>query len=1075
MNNQEGKSLAEIQSAADFLAEVPVDEKESAFELLTESILNYFGRTDDSSVRTEMLFRKELPLNIQRFVAAWLLRIITKEASALDFGNRRAQTATLFDRTFGAAYEHCGITSKNQTYEKINALADHARRLLGDLASLVETPPDLVQVNTFQAKIMRTLSLPSSQPLLSQLLPAEVSDKNRLNSLFRVVTDYATANDADGIRSTDAVCAACDEYEGEVDSYSGEDVSRILGGLAVQLKTSVTNHFHATEMGKPPRISFLPISKKYPLQRVGATIAIKIRILNDGTGPARDLQLDKVTSDPCLTIKTSPILLGTIRPGDSFVFDILAEVSEASEQSTLMAELSSARLGERIEHPLKLTVESQRENVEWESVETKEPYSLEAVSSDAELVGRKSELLQLMRSITVPTVGSGFICGQKRVGKTSLANAVKNRLQRTSDEDWVVIYRGSGEYLANDAASTLRQMGEVLAEALKANIPQMSKVKIPDFSNGIAPLSGLIDQALKHTDKLLFILDEFDELPIELVARSNTISTALFLPLREISTKNGCGFLLVGGEGMQQIMTLQGDRLNKFSPIEVDYFTKSEHWGDFSELIRGPVEDWLEISDTALDTLYENSAGNPYFAKLLASQLSLDMVESRFTNASEVDMEAAIAKKSSGIAASSFAHFWSDGLLIENSDNADGVRTIRRSVLIAVGRAFRKPSTVDSQAAWREFKDSDFTKVGEERFRTTLQDFFQRKILVENEHNEITAKIPLFRSWLKDRGVEELLPTGHESDALAAKIRQEEAERVKDHEVLSFCEDISHFRYRGRPALPAAVRRWLDQFGGLQNQRLMFKLLQNVRYYDESMMRIKMREMMSIIEAGMKGELLRGREIRHRGILVSTLDSSTAKGGYTYCRLFADEHNIVASNAMPLGVQMEQAFDDTRTQRLLLIDDFAGSGDTLVKGLNRAMRHLRLANEKGIPVTLCAVVGFAHARTHIEEYIAEQKLDVEVHFCDTLGSEHQVFSSDSTIFPDPAERARAKQVVEGKWSKTGGISPMGYDDTQAAIVFYGSCPNNSLPILWSSNDDWNPLFSRHTSSSRPDVPTTVAN
>ena len=1074
MTDKEGKSLAEIQTAADLLAEVPAGDRESAFELLAENILNHFGHTDDSSIGTEILFRKELPLKIQRFGAAWLLRILTKEASALDFGTMRAQTATLFDRTFADAYEYCSITSRNQTYEKLNALIDHAQRLLGDLASLVETPPDLVQVNTLQEEIQRILSHPSSRHLLWQLLPTGVSHKNRINSLFRVVSDYAGSNDADLIDASDAACDACDEYEREVDCYGGEDVSCILGGLARQLRTSVTNHFHATEIGKPPRISFLPISKKYPLRRVGSTIAIKIRISNDGTGPARDLQLDTVTSDSCLTIKTSPISLGTIRAGDSFVFDILAEVAEAYEQSILMAELSSTRLGERIKHPLNLTVESQRENVDWESVETKEPYSLEAVLSDAELVGRRSELLQLMRLITVPTGGSGFIYGQKRVGKTSLANAVKNKLQRTSDENWVVIYKGSGEYHGNDAASTLRQMGEALAQSLKANIPQMSEAKVPDFSNGIAPLSGLIDQALKHTDKLLFILDEFDELPLDLVTRSNTISTALFLPLREISTKNGCGFLLVGGEGMQQIMTLQGDRLNKFSPVKVDYFTKSEHWGDFSELIRRPVQDWLEISDTALDTLYENSAGNPYFAKLLASQLSLDMVESRFTNASEVDMETAIAKKCSGIVASSFAHFWSDGL-INNSDNVDGIRTIRRSVLIAVGRAFRKPAAVDSQAVWREFKDADFTRVGEERFRTTLQDFFQRKILVENEHNEITAKIPLFLSWLKDRGVEELLPTGHESDALAAKIRHEEEKRVKDDEILSFCESISHFRYQGRPTPHAAVRRWLDQFDTPQDQRLMFKFLHSVRYYDEQMMRIKMREMMIIIEGGMEAERLIGREIRHRGILVSTLDSSTAKGGYTYCRLFTDEHNILATNAMPLGVQMEQAFDDKRTQRLLLIDDFVGSGDTLVKGLERAKRLLGLANEKGIPITLCAVVGFAPARTHIEEYIAEQELDVEVHFCDTLGSEDQVFSGDSIIFPDPAERARAKQVIEGKWSQTGGISPMGYDDTQAAIVFYGSCPNNTLPILWSSNDGWTPLFSRHASSSHPDVLTLVAN
>ena len=256
MTNKEGESLAEVQAAADFLAEVPAGERESAFELLAESILNHFGHTDDPSAGTEVLFKKELPLNIQRFAAAWLLRVITKETSALEFGNTRAQTATLFDRTFPDAYEHCGITSKHQTYEKINALADHGQRLLEDLASLVETPPDLAQLNTLQEKALRTLSLPSSRHLLSQLLPTGVSHKNRLNSLFRVVIDYANSNDADGVRSTDAVCVACDDYSREVESYGGEDVSRILGGLARQLRTSVTNHFHATEMGKPPRISF---------------------------------------------------------------------------------------------------------------------------------------------------------------------------------------------------------------------------------------------------------------------------------------------------------------------------------------------------------------------------------------------------------------------------------------------------------------------------------------------------------------------------------------------------------------------------------------------------------------------------------------------------------------------------------------------------------------------------------------------------------------------------------------------------------------------------------------------------
>ena len=95
---------------------------------------------------------------------------------------------------------------------------------------------------------------------------------------------------------------------------------------------------------------------------------------------------------------------------------------------------------------------------------------------------------------------------------------------------------------------------------------------------------------------------------------------------------------------MQQIINLQGDRLNKFRPVEVDYFARSSNWSDFVELIRRPVQDWLTIRDGALKELFTSSAGNPYFAKLLASQLFSDMVENRYSDASEVDMTTAIDK-----------------------------------------------------------------------------------------------------------------------------------------------------------------------------------------------------------------------------------------------------------------------------------------------------------------------------------------------------------------------------------------------------------------------------------------------
>ncbi len=50
---------------------------------------------------------------------------------------------------------------------------------------------------------------------------------------------------------------------------------------------------------------------------------------------------------------------------------------------------------------------------------------------------------------------------------------------------------------------------------------------------------------------------------------------------------------------MQWVLNTQGDRLNKFKPIQVDYFDKSLDWDDFVELIRKPVQSlcgrWLQI------------------------------------------------------------------------------------------------------------------------------------------------------------------------------------------------------------------------------------------------------------------------------------------------------------------------------------------------------------------------------------------------------------------------------------------------------------------------------------------------
>ena len=748
MTGQEhDSSLTAVQLAADHLVNAKPEERPSALDELAQTILERHGIRSERNAREE-LFSRELNSDTQRFAAVWLVRILSKSPSALDFDSIAGLAASMFDRVFqNSAYKPLNLDPGAQTFEKLQVLTDHVGKIFEELDDILSVQPNLTQLNGLQQRLMSSLNNRSARPFLVPLLPRTLINTTRLPNLFQTINSYVDNNDADPIHKRDNACFVCDEFERDAREHGTTDAVHIFGGLATGLKSAVMADFDSSEASKQPSITILPIAKKYPLERVNSNIAFKIRIRNDGTGPARDLRLDDVASDVAIQVQTPTVELGTLQAGDSFVLNILVTVVASCSEARLLTQLSWAEGDQRIEITPEFPIIGQPHDIDWTTVEFEEPYSLEAITSEDDLIGRKAELTRLIRLANSQTVGSGFIYGQKRVGKTSLANAVAEKLISDSEKNWIIIYKGSGDYVSDDAKSTLQNLGDALVQAMKAQIPCLANLPSPDFRNGLAPLSGFVDLALRLGEcRLLFVLDEFDELPPDLYRR-NELSTSLFQPIRQISNKRGCGFLLVGGESMQQIMSVQGDRLNKFRPVELDYFSRSNDWSDFVELIRRPVQDWLTISDAALDELFEFSAGNPYFAKLLAYRLFSDMVENRYSDASEVDMANAIEREVHSVGANSFAHFWTDGL-IGSSDDAEEVRVLRRSVLISAGRVFRKNVTASYESIWEEFRTASGLPVEEHRFRVTLQDFLRRKILIEDEDGNVNCKIPMFGAWL---------------------------------------------------------------------------------------------------------------------------------------------------------------------------------------------------------------------------------------------------------------------------------------------------------------------------------------
>ena len=1066
MVDSNDKSVKSIQLAVDELVLAEPAGHDDPLNHLSFCILAHFDANADKRFATDRLLSPELPIEAQRFAAAWLTSVSVRSPEAL--GGVVPRIANLFDRAYPEdLYKRLGIErgSRTQTFDKISKLSEHAKVVIEKSAKLVDDPFSLNvnRVGRLEKDLQELLNNKYNRPILAPLLPSGLIRRERIAVLFRNVKDYLNDEDADVVDRRDRVVSECNAYENEAKEFGSREANQILGRIARKLREETESQFKSLATARHPDLKFTPVNKKYPLEQIGTRFAFKIRIENRGSGPAIELRLDNAETNDSLELETSGISLGTLQPGGDFVAEVISRVKFSSSNAgeSILANFSWRDYSskERIEHEDIFDVKPQKPDVDWTNIEIEEPYSLDAIVSGKDLIGRRKEMIALLKRAKASSVGSSYIFGQKRVGKTSLANAVIENLQNSRGEKWVIIQKGSGDYVSGDASGTLRLLGDVLVKEIQDRIPGALATPSPDFSNGLAPLSGFIDSVIANRPiKLLFVLDEFDELPIELLRRTD-VSTSLFQPMRQISRKPQCGFLLIGGENLHQLILTQGDRINNFQVARIDYFDRSNNWSDFVELIRRPVKHWLTLNDDALNVLFEYSAGNPYFAKLLASQLASDMVENRYSDANEFDMSDSIKKAlTSTIGPNSFAHFWMDGILMDD-ETAEKKRMERRLAFVAMGRVLRNGESANYERVRDECSSLGLTMTPNE-LKDVLVEFVRRGVLVTNESGEYGLKIPLFKSWLMDKGVGELLPDIREREHVSRTLEREEKERIKDYEVTELAGKLGY--YRGRRIEPLTVRQWLNQFGPHGDQRLMYRLLSEVQVYDQLKIRTKMKEAFAIVREELT-TIVDRRRFR-RDILVSCMDETPAKSGLTYCRLFAQVNQIWKDSVKTFD-RVKQTMKDKPAeiediQRLVLIDDFSGTGRTIVDGLKRELAVLKSLNQNGVRIIVIALAGFDSALGQVQNFIEENGLDAKVYFCDPFGDEHRAFSETSRAFPTPPERERAREIAEDKGVQLDNKQPLGYGDTQSLVVFSDSCPNNTLPILWADKKGWTPIFPR---------------
>jgi len=870
-----------------------------------------------------------------------------------------------------------------------------------------------------------------------------------LRRLSAAVDSYCSSSVGNVIASLEEAVRAAQNLIAESDALETSYSRRYLGEPLRALVHELQADFEKSPFKRETSFRLAPSDKKYPFHTDGATVNLEIELESLGPGFAFDVKLDVMSLSEGIPTSDS-FQLGEMPPSRRLI-QIEVVLDRAVEEVLLEVRLGWLTF-ERQEQNLSTIIEfhAQKGDIDWKLLSTLEPYDLEPITSESNLVGRSETLNQLTGMTTGSAIGSAIIHGQKRVGKTSIVKALQSKLA-SEGRNIITVYLEAGEYVRPDPVRTIQALGNRLSSEIISVLPDL-KPFVPTFEDALSPLSTLLaDMCRSGSHRLLMILDEFDELPTELYTHNET-ANAFFLALRSISAKAQAGFILVGSERMPAILNFQGQNLNKFRSIRVDYFNRQEHWNDYVDLVRRPVQGQLEFSDRAVNVLYEYTAGNPYFTKLLCKSVFHKMVRRRDAHVTESEVLEACVAELKDVDTNSFVHFWEDGI-VEQGDERERVSLLRRKVLLAFGEVLRRSSyRVPADKVVAAAKAYD---VSAEAVHQLLDEFTQRQVFERHASNLYEIKVKFFADWLKDAGVGQLL--SRLTDRIVSiERRTAEVAYVRAEEILGVTKKWG--QYKGRDVGSEQIRAWLNQFGPAPAQRLMFKVINSLRFYTETEIRSRLRDLHALVDEGLVPRFRHGSG-RRSEIVVSYFEGP-GKSGFQYARLYAEENNIAARNVCEPSKVLPTLLE-AGAKAVLWVDDFIGTGDTVIA---RFREHREIAAElqrrHQAVLFFGAISGLSDSCAHVHDELQRMGIDVAVRVCDPVTREDLCFSPNSNVFLDEDERARAKRIAEDFGRRLVSSQPLGYGGCGTTIVFARSCPNNNLPILWSSTKDWISLFPR---------------
>lgn len=1033
-------------------------------DLLAQKICQYLNIKPEEYKKNpvDYLFKKNLEFKDRRFISICLLRVFTYNRNLFGGDSFYHRTIELFDDIFKKnLYAWLSIDlKKDESYEKLSKLTSFVNELENELNNSILSLSSLDAIEEFKKRYEHVLNNKHEfNFMLSAFIPKEYLNI-KLSEIFNMLSKFLTANKEEFFIIYNETIESFDNYINHIKKeYATYYMEKYIAGLIEKLKILISREFKKNPICQPAKLIIEKGDKKYPFHHLNELIDLNFIIKNLGPGHAYEIsiELDQFTD---LEIIEKNRFLSYLEK-DFTTIEIPATIKQVCKDVIVAGKCRWQDYSNNSNELLfEFLLEGQNPDINWAEIENKkpEPYSLKPISNEENLVGRK-EILRHLKAHTKAKegVGSYIIWGQRRVGKTSLVQALANVLSKENDKNFKVIYLRSGDFsVADDPKETINYLIRGIYKDIILDL-RFKNISLPDLIGSFSTISSFLKDVInvEPNFRILFIIDDFDYLPSSLF-RASQFSESFFNTIKARSSDNNFGFILVGGERMEDLNKIHGDKVNLFKWIAVDYFSK-EQWEDYRDLVTRPVSSYkFEFTEDSIFCLYRYTSGNPYFTNLICQNLFSIMLSRRDCHITRREVELALRETIINEKGSSFAHFWEDGIL--DSDEISKIKEMnkRRKFLVTFARALRQSNIVSFNLLLEDMDKLNNTI----DIKNINDNFIKRKIIIENRDidNNVTYffRVPLFCEWLKERGPLELSDAFSDSELEYKNlIIKEEEERITSSEIIELVDKWDSFK--NQKITEDRLRCWIEQFKNNYHQRLILKLLQRVKFYSVPIIREKMEEAHTIVTRKLHKE--RGTWKKNE-IIVSYI-GKYGKSSSRYAHIYKDENNIPNANIIEYSKIADLIKSTAEIKAIVFIDDFIGTGEQGKGYLEKINEEYgKIFIERDLLIFYIVIAGFQKALSEIDDLLPRFNF-INFHILETLEETDRCFSRNSNIFSNDTEIDHARSIIEEKGKELAKNIPLGYGNCQALVVFSDSCPNNTLPILWAKSKTWVPLFRRY--------------